>query len=602
MKLLFNHLEQFCDGNGAPHSGGLLYTYVAGSSTKLVTYQDANGSVPHANPIVLDSAGRLPSGVYGTGQYKIVFSPSTDTDPPTSPIWTLDNVEPINEFSATVDQWGAAFAATYVSGTQFTLTGDQTSAFHAGRRIKVTDAGGTKTGVITASSFGASTTVTVSLDSGTLSSPVSSVSLSLLSASDHALPTGPIVTPAQLTASQNNWSPSGIATARVVRFSTDASRDITGILAGSDGRRVIFHNVGSNPGVLKDESGSSTAANRLALDADITLLTDQACELIYDGTSARWRLFAIGKNAATITGTETLTNKTFVAPALGTPASGVLTNCTGLPTGGLVDAAVTEAKLGAAAVAQAKLKSTTGEVSTSSGTPTNLTLPGGEYGFYPQLRVTGANGTAALAAAITSTSYATLIALSNDAGGGETTRAQQRYIQASPPYDLGNGDIPIFAFVLVDSLGKIVGTYVAEDPPWAHNGPTNITPDFYDAQGRGWQYRRPRVNLATLRNPAARDAELARLNAAPQLVEVTQAVKQTDMPLIPHPFIFGNDLTGKTVVLLDPVGPMAARLHALHRAGESVSEILHADYLSIDNTPQVRQAPPGVMPVAVSWK
>jgi hypothetical protein len=34
---------------------------------------------------------------------------------------------------------------------------------------------------------------------------------------------------------------------------------------------------------------------------------------------------------ATLTGTETLANKTLTAPALGTPASGTLTNCTGLP-------------------------------------------------------------------------------------------------------------------------------------------------------------------------------------------------------------------------------------------------------------------------------
>ena len=48
---------------------------------------------------------------------------------------------------------------------------------------------------------------------------------------------------------------------------------------------------------------------------------------------------------AFVTLAQTLSNKTFVAPALGTPASGVLTNCTGLPTAGLVDDAVTYAKI-----------------------------------------------------------------------------------------------------------------------------------------------------------------------------------------------------------------------------------------------------------------
>lgn len=46
-----------------------------------------------------------------------------------------------------------------------------------------------------------------------------------------------------------------------------------------------------------------------------------------------------------LTSAQTLSNKTFVAPALGTPASGTLTNCTGLPTAGLVDGAVTLAKM-----------------------------------------------------------------------------------------------------------------------------------------------------------------------------------------------------------------------------------------------------------------
>lgn len=46
------------------------------------------------------------------------------------------------------------------------------------------------------------------------------------------------------------------------------------------------------------------------------------------------RVTTAGTNAAsvvTVNGTQTLANKTLTAPALGTPASGVLTNCTGLP-------------------------------------------------------------------------------------------------------------------------------------------------------------------------------------------------------------------------------------------------------------------------------
>jgi hypothetical protein len=47
--------------------------------------------------------------------------------------------------------------------------------------------------------------------------------------------------------------------------------------------------------------------------------------------SATITLPAVTGTLATLDGTETLTNKTFTSPALGTPASGVLTNATGLP-------------------------------------------------------------------------------------------------------------------------------------------------------------------------------------------------------------------------------------------------------------------------------
>lgn len=75
------------NANGDPLVGGLLYTYVAGTSTPQVTYTDAAGTVPNTNPIVLDASGRY-SMRLGTGlSYKIVLK---DADGIT--IRTEDNI------------------------------------------------------------------------------------------------------------------------------------------------------------------------------------------------------------------------------------------------------------------------------------------------------------------------------------------------------------------------------------------------------------------------------------------------------------------------------------------------------------------------------
>ena len=52
---------QLLDNNANPLSGGLMYTYEAGTTTPLATYTTSAGNVAHANPIVLDSAGRVPN-------------------------------------------------------------------------------------------------------------------------------------------------------------------------------------------------------------------------------------------------------------------------------------------------------------------------------------------------------------------------------------------------------------------------------------------------------------------------------------------------------------------------------------------------------------
>jgi len=53
---------QFFDNNGVILSGGKLYTYAAGTTTPQATYTSSSGATAHANPIILDSAGRVPGG------------------------------------------------------------------------------------------------------------------------------------------------------------------------------------------------------------------------------------------------------------------------------------------------------------------------------------------------------------------------------------------------------------------------------------------------------------------------------------------------------------------------------------------------------------
>jgi hypothetical protein len=96
------------------------------------------------------------------------------------------------------------------------------------------------------------------------------------------------IAPAQITGNQDNFNPAGLSTASVLRLSTDASRNITGIQGGADGRVLILYNVGSFPIVLKNDV-TSTAANRFLFGADLTLQAGTGIALQYDGTSSRWR-------------------------------------------------------------------------------------------------------------------------------------------------------------------------------------------------------------------------------------------------------------------------------------------------------------------------
>lgn len=82
---------QFNQG-GIPLSGGKLFTYQAGTAIKQTTYLNSDGSTPNTNPIILDTNGQCVVYLSTGLNYKFTLSPSTDTDPPTNPFWTADNL------------------------------------------------------------------------------------------------------------------------------------------------------------------------------------------------------------------------------------------------------------------------------------------------------------------------------------------------------------------------------------------------------------------------------------------------------------------------------------------------------------------------------
>jgi len=117
---------QFFDNYGAVLTGGKIYTYSAGTTTPAATYTTIEGNVAHTNPIILDSAGRVPSGeiwLTSTTQYKFVLQTSLDVL-----IATYDNIWGIGAAGGTEIQVPVIFNTTgNGSTTIFTLSATPTS-------------------------------------------------------------------------------------------------------------------------------------------------------------------------------------------------------------------------------------------------------------------------------------------------------------------------------------------------------------------------------------------------------------------------------------------------------------------------------------------
>lgn len=269
----------------------------------------------------------------------------------------------------------------------------------------------------------------------------------------------------------------------------------------------------------------------------------------------------------------------------------------------IADNNVTQSKLAAAAVGQAQLKTTTAAGAVLVGAVSGVTysLAGGTYSLW----TAGAEG-AGFAFGHSDTAAGVLGLINTDSNGGRYFWVDERYVQASPPYDLGDGHIPLFIWLWLDSLGALRGHQIAQDPPWAYHGPTDIRPQY---TRNGKPYRAVATTDGIEITQARRDrAKLARLLAGTADVimveqEIDNAWKNRDMPEWPHPFV-GNDLAGTSIVLVDPMSPLVERLRTIQETegARAVSELLRDGWLEVDNLPLQRATPPGVLAVSARLK
>lgn len=99
------------DDNGSPVAAGKLNFYRTGTTTPQNTYSDSTLTTPNANPVVLDSAGRATTAIYGDSasgyDYRVQLTTSADVQ-----IFQFDDVKVDGANSATIAEGSFTGAIT----------------------------------------------------------------------------------------------------------------------------------------------------------------------------------------------------------------------------------------------------------------------------------------------------------------------------------------------------------------------------------------------------------------------------------------------------------------------------------------------------------
>jgi len=581
--LFINNVFQGLDNDGDPRANGFVYFYRAGTSSPKDVYSDSSFSTPLANPVPLDANGR--AEIWMDGAYKVKV---TDDDAFSNPITTDDvNIEIesaadekvllINgsfEFESEVaglpDNWIVTESA------DGTIEVDATNQAHGFKSLKFTSIGSNGAGTSVSDKFNIMKGEPLDVNfiyKASAADTFNKVDFRWYDADSILLSSSNAYT-------NNSTNPTSFEerTGQVTAHASAVQSDI--LITGMDGAGAT--NVGS---AWFDGMSARQGIHSINIISD--LVGDVTGDVTGDLTG----------NAGTATAFETGRTISLTSDVTGTSAAFDGSSNLSFPV--QIAAGVVGAnEIASSAVHTAELNTSTGSQSTDTTVTFNLT--GGDYIFMPKwYNSDGGSNYSYLTFGVTTNSTTAVTRMTLVEPDIKVAWCIWRYVAASPPYDLGDGDIPAFIYALVNNTtGKIEAVNMCQDPLWVFHGPTNTIPDGYD-NGGAYQMLKsipPEVAKLPYRERAI---ELIKIN--PKKTYITQAKKNADMDLFPHPWE-GNDFAGKTIVLLDPVSDVVRDLVTLRNEGEDANQIIHDNYLTIGNSQLQRAAPKGVFVPSIKWK
>lgn len=251
------------------------------SFSKIAVSDLANGT--DGELITWDATGTPATVAVGTAGQVLTSNgpgaaPTFQAAPAANSVYTASGTLFSNGVATLTDD--ATFTFDYFDGSNGLVFGDVGETFVLSSGAAIGISGNSTTVTINGPS---ATSIAVSAGNITVNADNTSIVHRLALTGDN--------TPAQITANQNDYNPTGLADNQRLRLSTDASRNITGIVPqNGDGDVLTLFNVGSFDIVLTDEDALSAAANRFDFaGSNHTLTPGKSMTLVYDDTDNRWR-------------------------------------------------------------------------------------------------------------------------------------------------------------------------------------------------------------------------------------------------------------------------------------------------------------------------